>query len=178
MGDTSQRLGLFLVVLGTLLVLGIWMRLSALWGFAWLGLVCVSLYLFTHRYFLLVIGATVAGLSLATLYGQRYTADSAGFGIIIALGFAAIFVLDRAHRRWRWQWWPLVLAGIFGVGSVLQVFDASLSQGPLGRWSPYGIVLAGLYLVLRHRQSAEGRRQRPAPEAPRAEPAVSDNLRS
>lgn len=102
-----------------------------------------------------VAGCILLGLGAGMVLGDRGVgglAKGAWLPLALGLGFIAIYVVDLLVRLGG-RWWPLVpgfaLAGLVIVRNVRGFHIPPAAEMFVRAWWPAGLVLAGVWLVLR-----------------------------
>ncbi len=124
-----------------------------------LGLIFLIWGLTTDLFGLLIPGGILSGLGLGTylvsgpLSGLEGQATGAVFLLSFAAGWVLITLLSIFTREGL-QWWPFIPGGIMAaIGAALLAGGAALEiLSWLGRGWPLGLVIAGLYLILKRSQ--------------------------
>jgi len=148
--------GVVLIVLGVLFLLGQWTGVGGEGLVALIGAAFLAAYALTRNYGLLVPGGIMTGLGVGIIYQDRLDGEGTPVLLGLGLGFAAIYLVDRAVRRAAGGWWPLVPGAVLTLIGLLQAGNQSGLQGALGRWWPLALVLLGLYLIFRRRGGPTG----------------------
>ena len=124
-----------------------------------LGLIFLIWGLSTDTFGLLIPGGILSGLGLGTylISGPLSAVEGQATAAVILLSFAAGWVLITllsGFTRDGVQWWPLIPGGIMAaIGGALLAGGLALDiLSWLGRGWPLGLVIAGLYLILRRNQ--------------------------
>ncbi len=124
-----------------------------------LGLIFLVWGLSTGSFGLLIPGGILSGLGLGTylVSGPLSAVDGQATGAVFMLSFSAGWVLITllsGFTRDGIQWWPLIPGGIMAaIGGALLAGGFALEVlSWLGRGWPLGLVIVGLYLILRRNQ--------------------------
>ncbi len=153
--------GLALIVFGVLMLLGqleLLGRLELL-IVPTLAVIFLAWGLITHTFGLVIPGGILAGIALASyLIEQPFaTASEPTRGAIFLLAFSTGWVLIALLSLFlsaRFQWWPLVPAGVMGaIGALLLAGEAGLGiLRVLGYVWPLILIAVGVWIILRRRQ--------------------------
>ena len=124
-----------------------------------LGLIFLIWGLTTDTFGLLIPGGILSGLGLGTylVSGPLSSIEGQATAAVILLSFAAgwaLITLLSGFTRDGFQWWPLIPGGIMAaIGGALLAGGLALEiLSWLGRGWPLGLVVVGLYLILRRIQ--------------------------
>lgn len=124
-----------------------------------LGLIFLIWGLTTDSFGLLIPGGVLSGIGLGTYLVSGPLSDVEGaatvavFLLAFAAGWALITLLSGFTGEGL-QWWPLIPGGIMAAigGALLSGGFALEVLSWLGRGWPLGLVIVGLYLILRRNQ--------------------------
>jgi hypothetical protein len=106
----------------------------------------IATYFYSDIYGLLIPGGILSGLGLGLLGEWRELPVRDPNAIGLGIGFAAIYVIERAYRH-RAHWWPLI-PGVILIGSGLGAHFGDVGN-ILWRWAPAVLVVLGIVLMVR-----------------------------
>ena len=106
----------------------------------------IAAYFYSDIYGMLIPGGILSGLGLGSLADWQDVAVRDANAVGLGIGFAAIYLIERVHRR-RAHWWPLI-PGVILIGSGLGARFGDVGH-ILWRWAPVILVALGVLMVVK-----------------------------
>ena len=148
--------GIFLIVIGAVLILIRQFHLSGPWFLYAVGVTFLLLYAASREYGFLIPGCIVTGVA-AGIHLQEQATGILGTGLFflgLGCGFLSIYGIDRLRHPT--PVWPLIPGGIltgfglFFTGRALNWLPPDTLQ-ILGKFWPLILIIIGIYLIFRRR---------------------------